>query len=117
MRTFKLLVLANQINWKTLPEKMEAVKRFYAPVCNLEIETRNVSIYPTYAKYPELAPLYIIDRGYYDLNIATPNALDADIILFVTPPPANVVTYEGYMSSNNVGPWETTVFVHGTEND
>jgi hypothetical protein len=116
MRTFKLLVLANHLDWASLPAKIEAVKAFYAPVCNLDIEIRRVSLYPTYALYPELAPLYVIDRGYYDLNIAAPNALAADIILFVTEAPLNIATYEGYMSFNNVGPWETTVFAHG-END
>src|SRR5689334_21694563 len=117
MRTFKLLVLANQIDWPTLRQKMEAVRQFYAPVCNLDIEVRNVSMQPTFATYPDVAPLSVIDRGYYDLNIAAPNALGADIILFVTPAPLNVATYEGYMSYNNVGPWETTIFVHGKETD
>src|ERR1700694_1042841 len=117
MRTFKLLVLANQIDWASLPAKMEAVRAFYAPVCNLDIEIRRVSLYPTYGLYPELAPLYVIDRGWYDVNLASPNALQADIILFVAHPAPTIPTFEGYMSFNNVGPWETTVFVHGREND
>ncbi len=116
MRTFKLLVLANQIDWETLPAKMEAVKAFYAPVCNLDIEIRHVSLYPTYAQYPDVTPLYVIDRGWYDVNLAAPNALQADLILFITKP-GSVETWAGYMSYNNVGPWETTVFVNGGEND
>src|SRR5689334_3259223 len=114
-RTFKLLVLVNKIDWPSLPQKMEAVRAFYAPVCDLQIEIRQVSLDPVYALYPNLAPLYIIDRGWYDVNVATPNALEADIILFVTQS-GTMVTYQGYMSYNNVGPWETTVFAHG-END
>jgi hypothetical protein len=115
-RTFKLLVIANQLGWPSLQAKVDAIRAFYAPVCNLDITIQRVSLNPVYALYPDLAPLNVIDRGYYDLNIASPNALAADIILFITEAPQTVITPNGYMSMNNVGPWEATVFARG-END
>jgi len=113
-RTFKLLVLANNLNWTSLPEKLEAVRAFYAPACDLDIELRHTALQPIFARYPDVA-LPIIDHDWYDANLAAPNALKADIILFITEP-GTVTTYQGYMNQNTIGPWETTVYVHG-END
>jgi hypothetical protein len=117
MQTFRLLVLANNIDWASLSAKMDAVKTFYAPVCNLEISIQQISVTPVYTLYPELEPLYVIDRDWYDQHFAAPAALLADIVLFITKPGYQTPTYMGYMSYNNVGPWETTVFVLGGEND
>jgi hypothetical protein len=114
--SFRLVVVANNLNWASLPEKIQAVCDFYAPVCTLIPEIIHTSLQPVFNnKYPELAPLYVVDRGWYDVNVATPYANRADFILFITPQSDHpgLVTYAGYMSFNNVGPWETTVFAQG----
>lgn len=113
---FKLLVIANNLNWPSLADKIEAVCDFYVPVCTLVPTIVHTSMHPVFNNsYPGLAPLYVVDRGWYEVNVATPYAGQADFLMFVTPPSDHptMVTYAGYMSFNNVGPWETTVFAQG----
>lgn len=109
---FNLLVVANDLAWDSLQEKVSSVCDFYAPVCTLLPKIVHTQLSPVFSKYPELDPLYVIDRGWFDVNVATPHAIDADFILFICPH-YPVATPLGYMSSNNVGPWECTVFVQG----
>lgn len=110
-----MVVVANNINWPSLPSKIEAICDFYRPVCDINPIIVKTRLTPKFRLYPELAPLNVVDRKWYDENIAVPHALDADIILFITPASDHpgLLTYSGYMNLNNVGPWETTVFVNG----
>src|SRR5690348_16659361 len=118
-RTFRVKVIANNLRWSSLDQKLEKVRQFYAPVCDLVFDVEYTNYSPTFNNtYPGLAPLYVVDRGWYDVNLATPYATEADIIMFIVAASdhPNMTTFAGLMGFNNVGPWETTIFAQG-END
>jgi hypothetical protein len=116
--SFRLAIIANNIPWATFSSKVEAIRQFFAPVCDLQIIVEHTQLHPVFKQYPDFSPLSIVDYDWYDQNISTPHALTADIVLFVVTPEdhAGVVTTAGTMTQHNVGPWETTVFA-AAEND
>lgn len=115
--TFNVVVLQNNMQWASLGSKLAAVASFYAPVCQLTFTVVNTHLRPIFAPDGGTG-IYIVDKGWYDVNVATPYAGSADIIIFVTPDAdhPNLPTYLGVMTMNNVGPWEITLFANG-END
>lgn len=117
--TFTVKVIANNIHWNSLPAKLDAIRDFYAPRCNLVFDVVRTSLEPVFSTYPELGTVAVVDREWYDVNIATPHAIDTDLILLIVSrvDHIGIVTYAGYMSFNNVGPWETTVFAQGEFDD
>lgn len=117
--TFAVKVIANNIDWQSLPAKLANIATFFSSKCNLSFDIVRTSMNPVLNNsYEGLAPLYIIDRGWYDLNVALPHAGDADIVMFISGLKDHIgkVTFIGAMTFNNVGPWEVTVFAGG-END
>lgn len=119
MRTFNVVVVANNTDWPTLWDKMAAVRQFYAPVCDLRVSIEHTRMQPVFNNsYPGLAPLYVLDRGWYDVNVTMPMIKkhpDVDIIIFIVSEKDRhgLPTYSGLMDFNNLGPWEITMFVNG----
>lgn len=114
----RLAVIANNIQWDSLNQKLQDVKAFYAPICDLRITVEHTSLRPIFKSYPEIAPIFEVDFDWYDQNISKPRELTADIVMFVIAGPdhAACATPMGIMTQNNLGPWETTIFAEG-END
>lgn len=112
MRTFRLKVIADRIEWGSLPQILEDVRKFYAPSVDLNISIVHTSLSPVYnSTYADLAPLAVVDYDWYDRNVTVPHLADADIVLLLTPQPTTPTTYAGIMTFANCGPWECTVFV------
>lgn len=119
MPTFRVALLANNIQWPSLLNKIAQIQAFYAPVCNLVITVEHTSLHPVFnSTYPGLAPIAVVDFDWYDANISGPRAAQYDIIIFAVSPNDHVgtTTYQGHMTQHNMGPWETTVFA-GAEDD
>lgn len=116
--SFRLTVIANNISWPSLTSKVDAIRQFFAPVCDLQITIEHSTLRPAFNIYPDFSPLPVVDYDWYDRNISGPRALTADLVLFVVAPQdhAGIVTTAGAMTQHNIGPWETTVFV-GSEAD
>jgi hypothetical protein len=120
MRSFKLRILANNEagNWASWPEKIAAIKAFYAPVCELDITLIPTKLTPTFSPEAPIsgsAATYIVDPAWYAANV-TPLADGANIIMFAVPPTDHpgVITYMGFEAGHPIGPWQTTVFADET---
>ncbi len=115
--TFRIKVLANNIQWRSFQAKLAAVAAFYASKCELTFEVVETSLLPIFTTYDDLAPLSIVNRDWYDENVARPYAGSADIVVLVLSPEDHIrATPIGVMTFHNVGPWEITIFALG-END
>ena len=111
MRSFTVRILANNEagSWASWPQKIAAIKAFYAPVCDLEITVTQTYLTPQFAPYDGTA-VYQIDETWYDENV-TPLAGGADIVMFIVPPSDHTVTtLIGLEANHPKGPWQTTVF-------
>lgn len=122
MRTIRVRVIANgeTYHWASWQAKIAAVRAFWAPICNIEIEVRKATLSPVFQRYTPDSDLYIVDLGWYDKNVSEPNR-DAGTVIFLIsdkerPAPAGMV-YGGVMSFNQPYPelWEIQVF--GNEKD
>lgn len=117
--TFRLLALVSSNTpsaWPSLQAQLDAVRAFYAPVCDLQIDIEPFFQIPMYDQnVAGVTPLSVINQAWFDTNVAVPYGSEADIILLIVRP--TTTTPYGYMNANNVGPIETTVFVHGSETD
>jgi hypothetical protein len=116
MRLFNVRILANNEagTWQSWPEKIAAIKAFYAPVCELNISVTPTTLTPQFAPYEPSSgssSVYRVDENWYEANV-NPLAQGADIIIFVVPPTdhPNLVTLMGldFFQQGKVG--ETTVF-------
>ena len=116
MPTYKVCIVANNEagTWASWPEKAAAIKAFYLPVCNLQIDVVPSKLTPIFALYEPSSgngAAYRVDETWYEANV-NPLAQGADIVIFVVPPTdhPNVVTLMGldYYQQGKIG--ETTVF-------
>jgi hypothetical protein len=115
--SFRLSVVAYNIDWPTLYRKVVDIRNFFVPVCDLQITIEKTSLTPAFAVYPDISPLPIMDRDWYEKNISGPRALTADITLLIVAPGdhSGVVTTSGAMVRPNFGPWEGTIFAAGED--
>jgi hypothetical protein len=116
MRSFSLRILANNEagSWASWPEKIAAIKAFYAPVCELDITLTPTTLSPQFAPYGPISGsgnVYQVDQSWYDQNV-TPLAAGADLIMFIVPPSdhPNIVTLMGLDVYQQGKPGELTVF-------
>jgi hypothetical protein len=116
MRSFTLRILANNEagTWASWPEKIAALKTFYAPVCELDITLVPTALTPQFAPYAPIsgsADTYVVDPAWYDANVV-PLADGADIVMLVVPPTdhANIITYMGLDRYQQGQIGKTTVF-------
>ena len=115
MRSFTVRILANNQagTWASWPEKVAAIKAFYAPACELDITVTPTLLAPTFMPYQQTSgsgAIYQVDEAWYEANV-TPLAAGADIVMFVVPPSDHVVpTLLGLEANHPKGPWQTTVF-------
>jgi hypothetical protein len=116
MRSFNIRILANNeaSTWASWPEKIAAIKAFYASVCELNITLTPTTLTPKFAPYEPSSgstSAYRVDETWYEENV-TPLAAGADIVMFVVPPTdhPNIVTLMGldFYQQGKMG--ETTVF-------
>src|SRR5207249_2714418 len=106
MPTFRVGLVANNIQWPSLLNKVSQIQAFFAPVCNLIVTIEHTSLAPVFnSRYPDLAPTAVVDFGWYDANISGPRASEYDIIIFVVAPNDHVgtITYQGVMTQHNMG--------------
>ena len=76
----KLLIVANNIYWETLDKKVKAIKAFYAPVLDLEIDILHTAYKNIpFAKYPttdgttgveKTSEAFLVNKDWYKLNIS-----------------------------------------------
>jgi len=116
MKTFKVTIVANNAAgaWSSWSEKTAAIRAFYAPVCDLQIQFSNIALTPKFMPYEGVSgagTVYRIDEAWYQQNVS-PLARGADIVVFVVPPSdhPNIVTLMGIETGDALGNWETTVF-------
>jgi hypothetical protein len=116
MPTYKVSVLANNDagTWASWPEKIAAIKAFYASKCNLEITLTPTQLTPQFAPYGPISSsgnVYRVDETWYEENV-NPLAAGADLILFVVPPTDHPtdVTLIGLDVYQQGKPGELTVF-------
>jgi hypothetical protein len=119
MRTFTLRILANNEarNWASWPEKIAAIKAFYAPVCELDITLTPTTLTPQFSPYPGVSngAVYQVDEAWYEQDV-TPLADDADIVMFVVPPSDHTVpTLIGLEANHPKGPWQISIFTNETD--
>ena len=114
MRSFNVRILANNEagTWQSWPEKIAAIKAFYAPACELDITLTPTTLAPQFALYePSSGPVYRVDESWYEANVL-PLAQGADMVIFVVPPTdhPNLVTLFGldYYQQGKTG--ELTLF-------
>jgi hypothetical protein len=74
MPTYKLCVVANNEagQWQSWPEKIAAIKAFYASVCQLDITLIPAILTPQFAPYEPSSGngvVYRADEGWYEVNV------------------------------------------------
>lgn len=110
-RTLRVVAIVDRQQQVAWEQVLNDVRDFYGPVVDLTFSIQQGSFRPIFnSSYPGLAPTAIIDYDWYDRFITIPNLGSADLVLFLTPRPATPITYLGFMSSANCGPYECTVF-------
>jgi hypothetical protein len=119
MRKFALRILANNEagTWASWPEKIAAIKTFYAPVCELDITLTPTKLTPQFSQYPGVSngAIYQVDEAWYEANVA-PLADGANIVMFVVPPSDHTVpTLIGLEANHPKGPWQTSIFTNETD--
>jgi hypothetical protein len=90
MRSLSLRILANNEagTWASWPEKIAAIKEFYAPACELNITLTPTMLTPQFVPYSPTSgsgTVYRVDENWYEQNV-NPLAAGADLIMFVVPP-------------------------------
>lgn len=111
-------VIANNSPWASWPQKIQAIKDFYAPNVDLNITLEHTSLSPKFSQYgttmPGQLPVYVVDEAWYEANTLRSGQ---DIGLFIVPPidHPNLITLFGVECGNPKGEWETTIF--GNETD
>src|SRR5438477_10818734 len=106
MPTFPVALVANNIQWPSLINKVAQIQAFFAPVCNLIITVEHTSLTPVFnSTYPTIAPISVVDFDWYDANISAPRAAAADIIIFAVAPTdhTGIATYQGVMTQHTMG--------------
>jgi len=121
MRSYSLRILANNQagTWPSWPEKIAAIKAFYAPVCELAITLTPTTLTPQFAPYAPIsgsANTYVVGQGWYEANVV-PLADGADFVMFVVPPTdhPNIITFIGFEVYQQVKIGKTTVFSNETD--
>lgn len=111
---FNVAIVANNADWASWPQKVQAIKDFFASRVEL-----NIVVVKTYNKLPfilspDFPPLYEVDRNWYGNNVSI---MADDIVMLVVTPESHVgeVTPFGLMTGHSVKPWECTLY--GNEND
>jgi hypothetical protein len=119
MKSFRLHILANNEagTWPSWPEKIAAIKQFYASACDLDVILTPTQLTPKFSAYGPISGsgnVYQVDEAWYEANVV-PLAAGADIVMFVVPPSDHtVVSLIGLESGHADGPWETCVFSNET---
>lgn len=121
MKRFSLTIVApTSAAWGSWSEKIKQVQDFYKPVCLLDIKVKFTGLTIPFEKHPQLnkdpnaAPIWTVDRAWYDANISRE---DTDFVCLVVPNETHPgkVTVMGLMTGKDVGAWELTVY--GNETD
>jgi zinc knuckle protein len=115
MRPFNVRIVANNQagTWQSWPEKIAAIKAFYASVCDLNIELIATQLTPQFAPYQpsSTGTTYRVDEAWYEANVLLLAPGD-DIVLFVVPPTdhPSLITLMGLEYYQQGKPGELTVF-------
>jgi hypothetical protein len=119
MRSFSVRILANNEagTWQSWPEKIAAIKAFYASDCDLDITVTPTTLTPQFSPYTGTSgngTIYQVDETWYEANVAS-LAAGADIVMFVVSPSDHTVPcLMGLEAGHPVGPWQTSVFADET---
>lgn len=118
MKSFNIKIIANNSQWASWSQKMQAIKDFYGSILTLNISIEYTALKPEFAVYGQTAPgqqpIYFLNEAWYEANLLRTGA---DIVIFVVPPDDHLglVTLFGCEMGNPKLEWETSVF--GNEND